>query len=510
MKQKLLCAAVGAAFAGIAGQAAALPPSDFNSTAGDTGEAWISGATAQDETLKAAMARLCTPGTLDLYFHSSNQLAFFCAVSPAIGGKNKIVVYKSGVGGSASGTTPLVAPGTQLGFMSMGQIKSAAICTTVTSVVASVTVSGDPLGVPSYGFRSCGGATTNNLKLPSGGISDLEPNKFLDGPTPPATSPNQLVFGIAVTENLYRALQVMQGKDSATTTADPGNDPAITGITTIPVRDNEANMPSLARDTIQSLFNGTLTTWSDLRGVGSTLLPASGSGDMSVYVARRVPGSGTQKSTEIFLMGGINPTDGSHSVKCNPTAVQMVASGNTSESICTTPGLVKTFEGSGTGNVRNCLAAHNTAGRYAIGLLSTETGYAAQVGKFRFVKIDGYAPSLINVALNRYKHWVEGSLNTPTYAVAAGEAAIRDALFGGMGSPTVTKAFNMVMPQVWGRGALLSSPMLHPVTNPAAATAPGLSMDDMLANPVNYYTKAAAGSPDNCLPGVTAFTPPQQ
>lgn len=510
MKQKLLSAAVGAAFAGLAGQALALPASDFNSTPGDTAESWISGASAQDETLKATIARYCTPGTLDLYEKNSNQRAFFCAVpvGALASGKLKIAVYKSSEGGSGNGVTPLVGSGTQLGFMSMADIKANPALCGAPSTVASVTVPGDPLGVPSYQKQTCATAPSSNLHLPSGGISDIEPNKFLDGPTPPAASPNQLIFGIGVNEALYRALQNMQGLDSTTASADPANDPAITGITTIPVRDNEANMPSLAKDTIQSLFSGFVTDWSMLRGPAGASLAASPSADMQVYVARRVPSSGTQKSTEIFLFGGVNPTDFSHSTKCNPTTPAMLSSGNSNEAICTTPGGITTFEGSGTGNVRNCLQKHNVGGRYAIGLLSTETKYSDQVAlNLRFVKIDGASPSLLNVATNRYKDWVEQSVNTPVYAVPADEAEIRDDLFGSLGSPSVTKALNSTMTQVWGKGALLASPLTFTPTDPASVA--GLGMNDMLDNPVGYYTKAASGAPDNCLPGVTAFTPQQ-
>src|SRR5262249_22494753 len=192
--------------------------------------------------------------------------------------------------------------------------------------------------------------------------------------------------------------------------------------------DNETNMPSLSKETISALLAGNLTDWGLLRGQTGTALGTSGSSDMTVYVARRQPSSGTQHAAEIFFLSGSNPTDGSHSTKCNTSARQMVASTGTGAAdaeatACPPSGTPPqiTFQGSGTGNVRQCLSNHDANSRYAIGIISTETPYTSadnnsEQGKnLRFVKIDGYSPSLINVATGRYKYWVEQSSQTPAY-----------------------------------------------------------------------------------------------
>src|SRR5262249_3953954 len=166
-----------------------------------------------------AMARLCADGTLDLYQVSANDRAFFCSAIPSLWpglGKPNVVVYKSSAGGSGNGVTPLLGSGTSVSlFMSMAQIQANTLCAAITTVVASVTVAGDPRGVPSYNLRSCS-APVNNAHIPSGGLSDVEPRLFTNADTSAisSSSANSLIFGFAVNEKLYRALQAMEGLDS--------------------------------------------------------------------------------------------------------------------------------------------------------------------------------------------------------------------------------------------------------------------------------------------------------
>src|SRR5262249_3534122 len=388
------------------------------------------------------------------------------------------------------------------------------LCAAITTVVASVTVAGDPRGVPSYNLRSCS-APVNNAHIPSGGLSDVEPRLFTNADTSAisSSSANSLIFGFAVNEKLYRALQAMEGLDSTTTTADTNLSSTFTGTASVAVRDNEANMPSLSKETLSAIFAGNMPSWTFLRGPAGQSLAASTSGDMNVYVARRVPSSGTQKSTEMFLFGGITPTDGSTLTKCNPTAPAMVASNGTgapdvASIVCTatvSPQLV--FQGNGSGDVRNCLNFKDTANRYAIGILSTETPFTSADGNNetdktqRFIKVDGQAPSMVNAATGRYKHWVEQSLNKPAYfgTLGAGEQAGVNAVFTEMGgAPGLTVALNSVFNHRWGQGTLLSLGL-----SGAAPTDPspgGLTQTKMIANPVNAYSKSANGGPDSCLP----------
>src|SRR3974390_635915 len=144
----------------------ALPPFDGAAHAGfvtkddfstaDTAEVFISGSSGQDTGIVYAVARLCLPGTMTEYDNSSNQRAMICSVdtSQVIGlgaGITKMVVYKSSDGGSGNGVTPLVAPGSNVSFLSMASIKAntATQCTASPSAKAAI-VSGGATLVPNY------------------------------------------------------------------------------------------------------------------------------------------------------------------------------------------------------------------------------------------------------------------------------------------------------------------------------------------------------------------------
>src|SRR5262245_42748999 len=102
-RKSALSAAVGMACAAVGGEALALDPSLF--TPASTVEVYVSGASAQDEGVKAAIARICADNSLDLYQFDANNRAFFCSVIPSLFpsiSKTQIVIYKSSVGGSGN------------------------------------------------------------------------------------------------------------------------------------------------------------------------------------------------------------------------------------------------------------------------------------------------------------------------------------------------------------------------------------------------------------------------
>ena len=512
LKIKQLSLAVGSALAaGFAGHALALPPSAFDA---NTSEVYVSGSSGQDPGIAVAMARICLPGTLDQYTDTSNFSAFFCSANPTIipGLTNsKIVLYKSSAGGSGNGVTPLIGAGTSLTFQSMATIKATPALCTSTATVASVTITGDPLGVPSYLKETCSGTQTG-AHVPDAGASDEEPTWFAETTTGvTGTTKNALVFGFAVTEVLYRALQTMQGLDATSTANDTTVSSSITGISSLPIRDNEVNMPSLSRGIIGSLMNGDVLSWTQLRGpAGQQMAPV----DSIVYVARRTNTSGTQKWTQQFLYDGI--TDPTLSVRCYGGArAPLTATVATSSSANGTadcgnagvngnpndPNFNPTFQGSGSGDVRNCLAAHNGGGRFAIGIISTESTYANQTttpGGFRFIKVDGKSPSLLNVVTNQYKSWVEQSLNTGPTLRAGDPTKVVNALFNTMGTTSDIQALNQATPQPWGFGPLLQLPTIITPTYPVG----GLTQANVQSQPVNYFTKQGSGAVDNCQPAM--------
>jgi ABC-type phosphate transport system substrate-binding protein len=476
--------AVGAALAGAGTPALALAPADFS--ASDTLQVYISGASALQAQFNATAARLCSiasgTSTLDKYTAGSNYEAYFCSVTAGTwtgqGTYTKLIIHKSSDKGSGAGAVPLAGSGLALPFLNFASIVSSGSCAT-TSSVASISISGDALGVPGYKNRACVSTDSlivGNVVLPTGGVSDVEPSIFTNVDTSgfaSQTAPLAITFGFIVSNGLYRSMQGAQGLDSVTTTLDTTVSTTVTG-TTVPINDNEANMPSLTRDQIASLFAGTIKDWSRLKKADGTNLPNLPS-DLNVYVARRVPSSGSQKATEIFLFhgtaGGANDGLGftpanAFPAACAPTATTMMTQAGfpaaSGESICGNASVSaaatgSVFGGSGTGNVRNCVRNHDVAGRWAIGLLSLETPYAAG-NRFRFIKIDGFSPSLLNVYKNNYKNWVTVSAQQPEYSVATEQADATGFVLGRLGELTNIRAVNNTFFQVWGQGAAFALP----------------------------------------------------
>jgi hypothetical protein len=83
-------------------------------------------------------------------------------------------------------------------------------------------------------------------------------------------------------------------------------------------------------------------------------------------------------------------------------------------------------------DMASCIAQYNATGAAAIGHLSTDYTPQAADG-YRFLKVDGYAPTVLNVIDGKYKMWSELSMNynqgrmgtgiTGTNAVAANNDA---------------------------------------------------------------------------------------
>lgn len=508
-QQSTIALAVGSALAAFGGTANALLPASFSNP---TSSLYISGATALDETIRASVARLCIPGSLDEYRWGSNQRVFSCSIVASLFpglSTSQVAIYKTSEGGSGLGVTPLVNQ-TAVPFLNINSI-TLALCAGSTVVSAGV-VSGVTL-VPAYTLRTC--ATSTDLRyqtiLSDAGISDVEPKMFTDADVSALTpkTPSGLVFGIAVTRAAYDSLQVVQGKSGtclSTATATLGTLTSITSLTSIRQRDLEECMPSLSKETIGGLMAGQVS-WDSIQGPGGALTPPVAQPE--VYVVRRFPSSGTQKSTELFLYGGISPTDLSHSVKCNPSAIPMNAGSlvNNATDEATFCGFgpsvaptATTAEGSGSGNVRNCLNLHNTNGRFAIGLISLESSYASGNG-WRFIKIDGQAPSLLNAWKTTYKNFTETSIQKAPYLTPGSDAdIIADAMFGvnGLGATDVQRALNSTFRHPWGDGATLA--LAFSGATPLTITGTPKTQLDIQTQPVWHYSKSAVGGTDNCRP----------
>jgi len=441
---------------------------------GDTMNIRVSGATAQDPGLLASALRYCTAGSMTRY-SISNNFVYFCTANTARitprAGATKVAFYKYSVGGSGAGVGLVNAGAANVPFLDL--TKLAASCAG-TSSTADVDGTG-PL--PTFQDIACAGAsgalTTNAVSYI--GVSDVEPQFFGAASTYSNLKAEALatvIFGVPVTRNIYEALQAAQGL-------------SVGAI-------DEANMPSLSQAQITSMFTQTGQTWSGLTGATA--------GDDLVYVARRVDSSGTQKTFEALVARTTNGTLGGRECQASvePFVAGPVAADNTAvTALCTADNLV--VNGSGSGQVAACLNAHHNGGRAAIGVLTTEIKQTA-AGLFRFVKVNGLAPTHANVARGRYTQYADASLNTrigatlPT-ASALGYSAFLTTLKSDFSDPAVIAVINGGS-QTFGPSGLMALDVLETsVPTPDYTGAQGR----------NPWSRLVSGTDlNNCQPGKAA------
>jgi len=491
MQRRIMTAAVAAALGGAAAPAFALLPTAFNTTTAN--QVYISGATAQENQLLGFMRRACSTGTLDKFNGPANQAVYFCTANAAqVPGlaKANMVVYKSGVGGSGNGIGP-VANHATLAFMDIATLSTSLHCTSSTAVPAVAPVAPDTIGLPAYTNWACAASPIVNTATELG-FSDVEPAQFVaigianaaDLSKLTINPINALMFGVPVTKSLRDALQTAQGLTSGS--------------------EREDQMPSLSKSQISAIYTGSITTW-DLLGLNNV-------SDNGIYVARRVNSSGTQTSSRIFFLN--DPCAlGMSSYVTNPT--------NTNSANCAaaTGTAQAVFEGSGSGDVVTCLNNHHGAGRWAVGVLSTEffSGTGGTTDNYRHIKIDGFAPTIYNVLQGRYPFWMEATMQfrsaTPN-ALAGDDLAFANALAARIAEiPTlvgINTGFDHAFCQTanGGPGPGCAGVLMPGLTGANTGVFPPalpFTATDADANPVNTATKSASGAPNNCQPPQPIF-----
>jgi hypothetical protein len=148
--------------------------------------------------------------------------------------------------------------------------------------------------------------------------------------------------------------------------------------------------------------------------------------------------------------------------------------------------------------VLNCLLGADESARWGVGLLSTESvPSAATTGQFRYIRVDGALPSLLDAALGKYTFVAEQSMQwktTFTLASAPTKFPVANYIRSNLGNPTVIKALNSTFVQVYGQAGILGVP--NGVDNlPAALPLTAAGVTD---TPVNTWSKSFSGSLSNC------------
>jgi hypothetical protein len=498
--------------AGAAMSAQALNISTYAGNAGTNINVYISGSTAVDATLlsteilSVAPGGLCAANTIDVYqIGSPSQRMTYCSAAAGLTGitaGTPLAIFKESSLGSINGAAPLiaVAKGNASGvsFIDPAKLVAAggdADCAAVVVVPATAKFS------QYNNHTACAGAITTANIVPTGGVADVEANLLRTVPGGGALAPNDIstlisgqagldvVWGVAVTKNLYYALQAAEHLADGTKIA----------ACAAANNDAPACAPSLSKSQVASLYEGTtLVAWNSIAGLNNGV-------DNNTYICRRDVGSGTEASFEAYFLGA----------RCSSSSGVMAAQdGNF------------VFTSSSTGNVRACLQAISQggtvtpfngdfgttfppktftgAGRWAIGILSTEVKLSdlnAAGDSFRFIAVDGVLPTLENVVNGFWPYFstdvfyqiAAGKPGAPT----GGPLSAFNALNAKIGSPVLTGETNTAfagVPWVNTGGDLAPAGQFagsNPPTIPATAAT-------VASNPTNAFSKTNSGSVNNC------------
>ena len=477
-RNKLLAAVAAALSAGgmINAADAALVPTGVTPFAGDSAaavdlEVFMGGASAQDLVLGTVMnTSLCSPGTMSTFLDTgattpgSSHRAFFCTVPAAnVPGWTRaynVLFHKTSVGGSSGGIYPVADA----------------------SAVAHMVVSSNCTGTASGSYGCTVGATGTNLRVSQAGLSDVEPSLFVGDNVPAgnsdivpaqidaitsANSPkstNALIFGIVVNNRLYTALQDGQGIPGLSDVASPG----------------EANMPSLSREFLNAATQaGGLAKWTEVRDVlGNTLttaVDANGDGvarvpptNTNIVICRRVKGSGTQAQFNALVANA----------PCDPEQAYPRATGALAG-----PTVVLN---SSTGNLESCMLDAESKGQWAIGIMSTERNKTNAL-PFRYVKLDGAAPTRVNAWNGTYWDWVEQSLQYHDSIAGTDRGDLVDKIAVELANDSPAFTFT------WGQAGYMKTAGTPPNTAGSVA-----------ATPIMAYRRVKGGAPRNCAVPIKA------
>lgn len=462
----------------------------------------LSGASAQSGSLKTLIAdEFCRQNPsqaerIDIYNTPSDG---YWAVSCVLDGTanpglasldgTRVLFTKRNAGGSGWGVQP-IETGATIAHMdvleafnagscgaeaSLGTNKFERTCTLDRTMEESQTDPGDPDDGLVWAVSDAG-------------TSDVEPALFVppnvpagfdpfEGPIANVRASGGLVFGIPVTTNLRDALQAAQGLAVG--------------------EDDEANMPSLTRQQVATLFTGQMPNWEIMQVPGAGVGDVDGDGQTNtlvdvalangitanpdvggkrrVHICRRVNGSGTQAQFNAKFLNAPCFSDASF-----PAA--------DSSQFEPSPALrTIVWENSGSGDLTDCLNARFAEGRFAVGIQSLEKNADLQ-DDFRFVKIEGAAPTWENVINGSYFDWAEVSMQWQT--LGADKTALIEAVADNVATASTVTALAENHP--FGKSGFLALAS-------SSANTPELDGSFNDANPVTPYSHATdAASSSTC------------
>jgi hypothetical protein len=280
----------------------------------------------------------------------------------------------------------------------------------------------DPVVANRTHYTGCASST----RVPTAGLSDVEP-KLLATTANTGNLSNAgivaQVFGMAVSDNVYRQLQAIQGlSDVNATTFDPANAPSlpasfVRGAFSGATQDWTAESDLIVPDDDRSAENHPdQPQWDDATG-----------NTTEIKVCRRATGSGTLATFEATVMlnpCGTNATYGGATNLASATSDNTTLNDTVKDYLGETDAYTVVEHGQQEG-VDTCLTQAYYQGEMAIGIMGTER-QSGETGsktagsddndgvqdKWHYVKIGQVYPSVANFVSGDYDfYWAEASFN---------------------------------------------------------------------------------------------------
>jgi hypothetical protein len=429
MNKKITTALAAIAIAGFSGLASAWAP---NSGAPDL-QINMSGATAMDNSITSLFTELCEPGTLDSYFNDSANpgnayRAFYCtltankvpglSVSPL-----KVLFVKRSAGGSAQGVNPII-----------DQQRLQALNIFNNNCTLTPTANN-----PTRWLCRTSQAGDLELRYSDIGISDVDVRMFRGVNTPAGFNPVNpesandldsvsvaaLIFGIPVNNSLYNALQYAQRQFGP-----------IPSDCAIGEYSREECIPSLTKNDVASLMNGRVASWTQYmiddgsangRSLVDVVSDGIAGGVQGLSLPTRLGGTAAREASKNFVryckrVNG-SGTGAQQYAKFLHNPCTDGAASPMQASVFTTGPIV--IQNSGSGDIELCLndyelGVNQTGQNGASGLAPLARAWAFGVQSlekndsnanpqwpYKFVKIDGVAPTLANAFTGKYMDVVE-------------------------------------------------------------------------------------------------------
>ncbi|MEP6502328.1 MAG: substrate-binding domain-containing protein [Betaproteobacteria bacterium] len=453
-----------------------------NYTSGTT-DVYLAGSSAVDLALTKLFDKACDPGTLDTYRSDAGVKTYYlwtCESTTANGfglasGNTKIAIHKN-TNSSSDGVNLLSnATGATVLYLKTADLAS---CNVAATAIPS------SAGLPAYTQSTCGtaagaaGAGTDPQQ-PDFGFADSEPSQFNASVAPTLTTayPFGIVFGVVVSKNVRDALQIQQFGTSG----------------------DAAAVPSLSSAQINAIYTGADTLWSQAIGTATTGVFS----ENPVYVVRRGDGSGSNRAFNTAFVGEFCTPGLPPMVKSTPTANTNVVNPVTE---CVSSTTSRRKQAATSDDMAACVAQFNSANIGAIGYLSTDYQPQGTDG-YRFIKVDGYLPTQLNVVDGKYKVWSEEAL---TYNTARGIPGDLASFYGRLQAASTDAAYLSAVSQGltqpiggWTGGLLGAQPNNQNQTNTwglaVAGSLPVVRTNaSVLANPANPLSRALSTGYNLC------------